>query len=479
MPVPSPAPIARSAAVKAYDIRGLVPDEIDAHVARVAGSVLASLTRPADGADHPGVIVGRDARTSSPELAAALIDGVLDQGVDVTDIGLASTDLVYFAAGTLDRPAAMVTASHNPGRYNGIKMCRAGAVPVSRDTGLGDIAAALDADEPVAAHETRGTLRSTDVLGDYVDYLRRLVPLDGLRPLRVVVDAGNGMAGLTVPPVFAGTPVQVDGLYLELDGQFPNHEANPLDTSTLADLQRRVRTTDADLGLAFDGDADRCFVVDERGELVTPSAITALIAQRELARHPGAPIIYNLITSRAVREVIEENRGMPVRTRVGHSFIKATMAQTGAVFGGEHSGHYYFADFWRADSGLLAALHVLAALGSTPQGTTLSSLVGRYERYARSGEINSTVADPAAVLQAAQQRYGARSGITLDHTDGLSVSSPAWWFNMRASNTEPLLRLNVEAGDDGTMAVVRDEVLAFIADHEQQVVHDDRSGERQ
>ena len=240
-----------------------------------------------------------------------------------------------------------------------------------------------------------------------------------------------------------------------------------------------MRTTDADLGLAFDGDADRCFVVDERGELVTPSAITALIAQRELERHPGAPIIYNLITSRAVREVIEENGGVPVRTRVGHSFIKATMAQTGAVFGGEHSGHYYFADFWRADSGLLAALHVLAALGSTPQGTTLSSLVGRYERYARSGEINSTVADPAAVLQAAQQRYGGRSGITLDHTDGLTVSSPAWWFNLRASNTEPLLRLNVEAGDDGTMAVVRDEVLAFIADHAQQVVRDDRAGERQ
>jgi phosphomannomutase len=276
------------------------------------------------------------------------------------------------------------------------------------------------------------------------------------------VDAGNGMAGLTVPPVFAGTPVHVDGLYLELDGLFPNHDANPLDTATLTDLQHRVRTTDADLGLAFDGDADRCFVVDECGELVTPSAITALIARRELARHPGAPIIYNLITSRAVREVIEEHGGIPVRTRVGHSYIKAVMAQTGAVFGGEHSGHYYFADFWRADSGLLAALHVLAALGSTPPGTTLRSLVGAYERYARSGEVNSSVADPAAVLQAAQQEYDGRPGLTLDHTDGLTVSAASWWFNLRPSNTEPLLRLNVEASDDGTMVAVRDEVLAFI-----------------
>jgi phosphomannomutase len=476
VPVPPTASSAGSAAVKAYDIRGIVPDELDAEVARVAGSVLAAITRPADGADHPGVIVGRDARTSSPQLAAALIEGVLDQGVDVTDIGLASTDLVYYAAGTLDQPAAMVTASHNPGRYNGIKMCRAGAVPVSRNSGLGDVAAALDADEPMPRRGTRGTVRTADLLADYVAYLHRLVPLGGLRPLRVVVDAGNGMAGLTVPPVFADTPVQVDGLYLELDGQFPNHEANPLDTSTLADLQHRVRTTDADLGLAFDGDADRCFVVDERGELVTPSAITALIAQRELERHPGAPIIYNLITSRAVREVIEENGGVPVRTRVGHSFIKATMAQTGAVFGGEHSGHYYFADFWRADSGLLAALHVLAALGSTPDGTTLRSLVGSYERYARSGEVNSTVADPTAVLRAAEREYGARAGITLDHLDGLTVSTGPWWFNLRPSNTEPLLRLNVEAGDDGTMEVVRDEVLAFVADHGRQVT-DDQAGE--
>ena len=302
-------------------------------------------------------------------------------------------------------------------------------------------------------------------MGDYADYLHQLVPLDGLRPLRVVIDAGNGMAGLTVPPVLAGTPIAVDGLYLDLDGRFPHHDANPLDTTTLVDLQRRVRDTDADLGLAFDGDADRCFVVDETGTLVTPSAITALIAERELARHPGAPIIHNLITSRAVPEIIEAAGGQPVRTRVGHSFIKATMAESGAIFGGEHSGHYYFADFWRADSGLLAAMHVLAALGETPAGTTLGSLVARYERYSRSGEVNSTVRDPAAVLRRAEEEFGGRPGVSLDRLDGLTVSAGSWWFNLRASNTEPLLRLNVEGDDDGTMVRVRDEVLAFVSEH--------------
>jgi phosphomannomutase len=295
--------------------------------------------------------------------------------------------------------------------------------------------------------------------------LHELVPLHGLRELRVVVDAGNGMAGLTVPAVLADAPVVLDGLYLELDGTFPNHDANPLDPSTLTDLRHRVVETGADLGLAFDGDADRCFVVDENGELVSPSAITALIAERELARRPGATVIHNLITSRAVPEVVVENGGVPVRTRVGHSFIKATMAQTGAVFGGEHSGHFYFADFWRADSGLLAALHVLAALGQTEPGTRLSGLVASYQRYVQSGEINSTVADPAGVLTAAEAAYGSRPGVQVDHLDGLTVSTEPWWFNLRASNTEPLLRLNVEAGDDGTMEQVRDEVLRFVAEH--------------
>jgi phosphomannomutase len=451
--------------VKAYDIRGVVPDQLDAETVRRVGRAFAALTRPTDGSPHPGVLLGRDARVSSPELAAAFADGVTRAGADVVDIGLASTDLVYLGSGRLAMPGAMITASHNPGEYNGIKLCRAGAVPVGRDSGLADIAAAVDDDSVPPQPERVGTVRHRDLLPDFVAYLHELVPLHGLRELRVVVDAGNGMAGLTVPAVLADAPVVLDGLYLELDGTFPNHDANPLDPSTLTDLRHRVVETGADLGLAFDGDADRCFVVDENGELVSPSAITALIAERELARRPGATVIHNLITSRAVPEVVVENGGVPVRTRVGHSFIKATMAQTGAVFGGEHSGHFYFADFWRADSGLLAALHVLAALGQTEPGTRLSGLVASYQRYVQSGEINSTVADPAGVLTAAEAAYGSRPGVQVDHLDGLTVSTEPWWFNLRASNTEPLLRLNVEAGDDGTMEQVRDEVLRFVAEH--------------
>jgi phosphomannomutase len=455
-----------SAVVKAYDIRGLVPDELDSSVVRRVGQAFAELTRPDGDSPHPGVLLGRDARASSPELAHAFAAGVTSEGVDVLDIGLASTDLLYFGAGSMNLPGAMITASHNPGQYNGIKLCRPAAVPVGWDTGLSWVAEQLDSPAAATASEPPpGRVSRHDLLDAYVAYLHRLVPLEGLRPLRVVVDAGNGMAGLTVPPVFAGTPVAVDGLYLELDGTFPNHDANPLDSTTLVDLQARVVQTGADLGLAFDGDADRCFVVDETGALVSPSAITGLIAERELARHPGASIIHNLITSKAVPEVIVENGGVPVRTRVGHSYIKATMASTGAVFGGEHSGHFYFADFWKADSGLLAAMHVLAALGQTPVGTTTSRLVGDFERYSRSGEVNSTVADPAAVLVAAEREFGGRAGTSVDHLDGLTVESGDWWFNLRASNTEPLLRLNVEASDDDTMVSVRDEVLAFVASH--------------
>jgi phosphomannomutase len=463
----SEAQPSRSRVIKAYDVRGVVPDDLDADLVRDVGAAFADLTRPPDGQAHPGVIVGRDARTSSPELAAAFAEGATGRGAPVVDIGLASTDMLYFAAGTLHLPGAMITASHNPGRYNGVKLCRAGAVPVGRDSGLAEIAAAVDAapTDRLAPADGPAPVTQRDVLPDYVEYLHRLVPLGAGRALTVAVDAGNGMAGLTVPAVLADTPVTLDGLYLELDGTFPNHPADPLDSATLVDLQRRVLETGADLGLAFDGDADRCFVVDEAGALVDPSAITALIAVRELRRHPGASIIHNLITSRAVPEVVSEHGGVPVRTRVGHSFIKSRMAQTGAVFGGEHSGHFYFADFWRADSGMLAALHVLAALGETPPGTPLSELVGRYQRYARSGEVNSVVASPKAVITAVRATYGSRPGITLDDLDGLTVSGPGWWFNLRPSNTEPLLRLNVEARDPDTMGAVRDEVLAFVAAH--------------
>ncbi|MHB8340938.1 MAG: phosphomannomutase/phosphoglucomutase, partial [Mycobacteriales bacterium] len=408
------------------------------------------------------VVTGYDMRESSPALAAAFAEGVTGQGADVVEAGLASTDLLYFASGHLGVPGAMFTASHNPARYNGIKLCRAGAAPVGQDTGLAELRRAVEAGVPArAAGVAAGQVTRRSLLADYAGYLRTLVDLLRIRPLRVVVDAGNGMGGLTVPAVFEGLPLEVVALYFELDGTFPNHEANPIDPANLVDLQRSVRAHGADIGLAFDGDADRCFVVDERGELVKPSVLTALIAARELARDPGATVIHNLITSRAVPELVTELGGVPVRTRVGHSFIKAEMARTGAVFGGEHSGHFYFRDFWRADSGMLAALHTLAALGEQPR--PLSELLARYARYAESGEINSTVADTRAALTQVQAHFEERPDVTLDWLDGLTVDlGGGVWFNLRPSNTEPLLRLNVEAPDSATMAAVRDEVLTLV-----------------
>jgi phosphomannomutase len=442
-----------SAIVKAYDIRGVVGDQLDADVARRLG---AGFAREAGG---PAVAIGRDMRESSPGLAAAFAEGVTGQGVDVVDIGLASTDLLYFAAGRLDMPGVMITASHNPARYNGFKLCRAGAVPIAEDCGLLEIRADAERGLPTT-DAPAGSVTERNVLADYADYLRKLVDVSGIRPLRVVVDAGNGMAGYTVPEVFAGLPVDLVPLYFELDGTFPNHEANPLDPKNLVDLCAEVRAAGADLGLAFDGDADRCFVVDERGAPVSPSAITALVAVRELAREPGSPVIHNLITSRAVPEIITEHGGIPVRTRVGHSFIKQTMAETGAIFGGEHSAHYYFRDFWRADSGMLAALHVLAALGE--RDWPLSQLMADYGRYAASGEVNSTVADPAARITVVKQHYGSQAGVLIDELDGLTVELPdGSWFNLRPSNTEPLLRLNVEAADAAAVAALRDDVLAL------------------
>ncbi|WP_225845213.1 phosphomannomutase/phosphoglucomutase [Streptomyces sp. HPF1205] len=443
--------------VKAYDVRGVVPDQWDEPLAEVFGAAFATVT------DATAVVVGHDMRPSSPGLARAFGRGAASRGADVTEIGLCSTDELYFASGRLGLPGAMFTASHNPARYNGIKMCRAGAAPIGQDTGLADIRALAEkwseTAVPVSA-VAPGTVTARDVLGDYADYLRSLVDLSGIRPLKVVVDAGNGMGGHTVPTVLDGLPVDLVPMYFELDGTFPNHEANPLDPKNLVDLQARVRETGADLGLAFDGDADRCFAVDERGEPVPPSAVTALVAARELARHPGAVIIHNLITSRSVPEVIAEHGGTPVRTRVGHSFIKQEMAASGAVFGGEHSAHYYFRDFWNADTGMLAALHLLAALGT--QDGPLSALVASYDRYASSGEINSTVADQAARTAAVRVAFADREGVGFDELDGLTVSTADWWFNLRASNTEPLLRLNVEARDAATVARLRDEVLAIV-----------------
>jgi phosphomannomutase len=437
---------------KAYDIRGVVPDELDEGVAEAVGAAFARLT----GAST--IVTVHDMRTSSAPLAEAFGRGAASQGADVIASGLGSTDMVYYAAGSLGIPGAMITASHNPPQYNGIKLCREGARPVGQDTGLRELREMVETGLPPAA--TPGTITHQDLLSGYADHLKKLVDISAIRPLKVVVDAGNGMAGYTVPRVFEGLPIDLVPLYFELDGTFPNHEANPIDPANLRDLQRAVIDSRADVGLAFDGDADRCFVIDERGEIVSPSVLTALIAGRELAHEPGATVIHNLITSRAVPEIIAENGGRPVRTRVGHSFIKAEMARTGAVFGGEHSGHFYFRDFWFADSGMLAALHVLAALGH--QDGPLSQMLTRYSRYQASGEINSEVADQAAATARVREVFAGRPGVTTDELDGLTVIGPDWWFNLRPSNTEPLLRLNAEAADQAGMESVRDEVLALV-----------------
>ena len=453
--------------IKAYDVRGVVPDELDEQLAHDVGAAFVTVVGAATDAGGPGaVVVGHDMRPSGPSLVDAFTAGVTEQGCDVIQIGLCSTDGLYFASGRLGLPGAMFTASHNPAKYNGIKMCRVGAAPVGQDTGLADIRDMVaNGDLPEAAPVT-GSVRQRDVLGEYAGFLRSLVDVSGIRPLRVVVDAGNGMAGYTAPAVLgtaAGLPpipVTVVPMYFDLDGSFPNHEANPIDPANLVDLQERVRQVGADLGLAFDGDADRCFVVDELGEVVSPSTLTSLIATRMLAEQPGSTIIRNLITSKGVAEIVAEHGGEVVTTRVGHSYIKAKMAETGAVFGGEHSGHFYFRDFWRADSGLLAALHVLKALGSTPQGTRLSDFVAEYSRYFASGEINSTVADVAAA--SARVRDTFAEGNDVDELDGLTISGDKWWFNVRPSNTEPLLRLNVEADDEELLQRKVAEVLSVI-----------------
>lgn len=430
------------------------------------GSAFTRVVGASSADGGPGaVVIGHDMRPSGPDLVASFAEGVREQGCDVVLIGLCSTDGLYFASGSLGLPGAMFTASHNPAEYNGIKLCRVGAAPVGQDTGLREIRQMIEAGIDIP-EVPLGQVRDQDTLADYAAYLRSLVDLSGIRPLKVVVDAGNGMGGYTVPAVLGeraglpALPLSIDEMYFELDGTFPNHEANPIEPANLVDLQARVRETGADIGLAFDGDADRCFVVDENGEVVSPSTLTALIAARELAAHPGSTIIHNLITSKSVPEVVRENGGTAVRTRVGHSFIKATMAETNAVFGGEHSGHFYFRDFWRADSGMLAAMHTLAALGQEPEGTALSSMLTTFDRYAASGEINTRVDDQVAVTAHIAERFSARDGVTTDEMDGLTVDGGDWWFNVRPSNTEPLLRLNVEAGDVATMEQLRDDVLA-------------------
>ena len=446
-----------SSIFKAYDIRGLVDKELTPDFAFATGVAVA---RFLEQEREPGtVVIGEDMRPSSPTLATAFAAGVTSQGLDVIRIGLASTDMLYFASGKLNLPGAMFTASHNPAEYNGIKLCLSGARPIGKESGLIVIESFVRDGAPMAMRNV-GVEKQQSMLTDYVEHLLSLVDVSGIRPLKIVIDAGNGMGGYTAPAVFDRLNAEVVELYFELDGTFPNHEANPIEPANLVDLQKAVKKHKADIGLAFDGDADRCFLVDEKGSLVNPSALTALIATRELAKNPGASIIYNLISSRTVREVVEEHGGTAIRSRVGHSYIKKLMAETNAVFGGEHSGHFYFRDFWRADSGMLAALHAIAALGESK--TTLSDLLRTFNRYHSSGEINSTVKDAKAAMDQIEKIYGENDGVEVDYLDGLTISHADWWFNLRASNTEPLLRLNVEASAKSRMESVRDDVLNTI-----------------
>lgn len=469
--------------IKAYDVRGVVPTTFNADIAYAIGAAYAQvvvLPECAAGRE-PQVVLGRDMRDSGPELVDAFARGLTEAGIDVIKIGLCSTDGLYFASGSLDIPGAMFTASHNPAQYNGIKMCRTGARPVGLDSGLADVrelaAAFLDGTQNPTTASVPGQVREQDMLTDYAAFLRSLVDLRGIRPLKVVVDPGNGMGGLTAPAVLGDAaglealPLEIVPLYFELDGSFPNHEANPLDPKNLVDLQAAVVEHGADIGLAFDGDADRCFVIDENGAPVSPSAITALVGLREVAHEKAQgrtpTIIHNLITSRAVPDFMAAAGAKVVRTRVGHSFIKEEMARHEAVFGGEHSAHYYFRDFFFADTGMLAAMHVLAALGE--QEHPLSALGEMYEPYMSSGEINSTVSDVPAARARVVEAYVTQQGagpVEVDELDGLTVSHwdahPQWWFNLRASNTEPLLRLNVEAADEDIMIKVRDDVLGLV-----------------
>jgi phosphomannomutase len=442
---------------KAYDVRGTVPDQLDATIVESVGAAFARFARD-EGGPSGRILIGRDMRPSGVELSAAFAQGVTSQGVDVVELGLCSTDEVFFASGHLDSPAAQLTASHNPAGYNGIKLCLAGARPVGEESGLLDIKAMVASGMDTTS--SPGAVTQRDVLDDFAAHVHSFVDVSALAPLRIVADAANGMGGLAAPAVFAGLPFEVEMLYGELDGNFPNHPADPIQPDNLRDLQARVLATKADVGLAFDGDADRVFLVDDEGALVSGSLTTAMVAKVMLDKFPRSTILHNLICSKAVPEVIRENGGTPIRTRVGHSFIKKVMAETGAAFGGEHSGHYYFRDNYRADSGIIASVVVLEALSKA--GVALSEYRRPYERYADSGEINTRVTDPHAVIEAVAAAY---EGAEQDRLDGLTVDFGDWWFNLRPSNTEPLLRLNVEANTAGELDQKVAEVRALLAEH--------------
>ena len=443
--------------IKAYDIRGLVKDEVTPDFSFSLGTAFAKFLEYER--EPATIVVGEDMRPSSPLLADAFSDGATSQGMDVIRIGLASTDMLYFASGKLNLPGIMFTASHNPAKYNGMKLCKSGAKPIGQESGLVKIRELIEYGVPISNRPV-GTIRNQNLVHEYVDYLLAQFPKKTFskRKLKVVIDAGNGMAGFTTPAVMEHLNVDLIPMYFELDGNFPNHEANPIESKNLKDLQKRVKKERADIGLAFDGDADRCFLIDENGQIVSPSSLTSLIAVRKLKEKPGASVIYNLISSKAVPEVIAENGGLGVRSRVGHSYIKSLMAESGAIFGGEHSGHFYFADFWKADSGMLAALYAIAELMASK--STLSELLQPFNRYVASGEINSKVKDAAKSIKFIRDKF--HDGYEIDELDGLTVTADSWWFNLRPSNTEPLLRLNVEANTEKEMVKIRDTVLSLI-----------------
>lgn len=445
--------------VKAYDIRGTYPDQIDADTCRALGVGFARFIQSVE-PESKSIVIARDMRPSGPELVGAFGDGIRSQGLDVLDIGMGSTDMVYFASGSLGMPGAMFTASHNPAGYNGIKLCRSAAAPIGESSGLAEIkatanaSAAGDIDDAV----TPGSISQRDLLDDFAAHVHSFVDLAAMRPLKVVADTANGMGGLVVPKIFEALPFDLEVMYPELDGTFPNHEANPIEPENLVDLQARVLEVGADIGLAFDGDADRVFLIDEKGEAVSGSLTTAMLAKAMLQKSPGETVIYNLICSKVVPEIVEEFGGTSIRSRVGHSFIKATMAETGAAFGGEHSAHYYFRDNWRADSGIIASMMILAELCAS--GGSLSELLEPLKRYSASGEINTRVSDIGTVIDHVAEVFGVHD---TDMLDGLTVDAGDWWFNLRPSNTEPLLRLNLEAADDAAVASRVAEVQAVMA----------------
>jgi phosphomannomutase len=445
-----------AAIFKAYDVRGTYPDQIDERVAMAIGSAFATF------ADSPSIVMARDMRSSGVTLSQAFAQGARAVGVEVIDLGLASTDFLYFASGHLNLPGTMFTASHNPAQYNGIKLCLAGAKPIGVESGLVEIE---ERTTQFYDHPATGELapyRELDLSPEWVAHVHSFVDVSTFRPLTIVADTANGMGGFVAPLVFAGLPFDVEILFAELDGSFPNHPADPLNPENIKDLQRRVVETHADIGLAFDGDADRVFVIDEKAQPLSGSTTTAMVAKVMLGRHPGATVLHNLICSKSVPDVIAEEGGVALRTRVGHSYIKQVMAESGAIFGGEHSGHYYYRDNFRADSGIITAFLVLELMSTSEK--PLSELAKPFIRYASSGEINTEVENPAATVGRVQERLEA-DGVNVDLLDGLTGDYGEWWFNLRASNTEPLLRLNVEARDDQELAVHVEEILALLKEY--------------